>query len=90
MFSLRDQISEVSYLVGDLEKSVDFYSLVFGMKSIKTSKSDGHAALLSFPDDSINAAKLSFVSKPGVNSYDVGNVWDRFTCLFSRMLTFIP
>ena len=63
--------------VGDLQRSIDFYTKVLGMKLLRTSDNPEYKYTLAFLGYGSNPdhAELELTYNYGVNSYDVGTAY---------------
>ena len=63
--------------VGDLQRSVDFYRDVLGMKLLRTTDRPDHRYSLAFVGygDEASAAVLELTYNYGVDRYDIGNAY---------------
>ena len=63
--------------VGDLQRSIDFYTAVLGMKLLRTSDNPEYKYTLAFVGYGANPdhAELELTYNYGVHSYDMGNAY---------------
>ena len=63
--------------VGDLQRSIDFYTGVFGMKLLRKSDNPEHKYTLAFVGfgDESNGAVLELTYNYGVDKYEMGNAF---------------
>ena len=63
--------------VGDLQRSIDFYTAVLGMKLLRTSDNPEYEYTLAFVGYGANPdhAELELTYNYGVHSYDMGNAY---------------
>jgi lactoylglutathione lyase len=66
--------------VGDLQRSIDFYTRVLGMKLLRTSDNPEYKYTLAFVGYGNNPdhAELELTYNYGVDSYDMGNAYGHF------------
>ncbi|MFC0180534.1 lactoylglutathione lyase [Thorsellia kenyensis] len=63
--------------VGDLQKSIDFYTQILGMKLLRTSENPEYKYTLAFVGyaDESEQAVIELTYNWGVSSYDLGNAY---------------
>ncbi|AWB69053.1 lactoylglutathione lyase [Saccharobesus litoralis] len=66
--------------VGDLQRSIDFYTQIFGMKLLRTSENQAYKytlAFIGYGDESDNTV-IELTYNWGVTEYDLGNAFGHF------------